>query len=107
MEMAAARIAAARAENPRLFHPLGQSVVESVHRRIANGTTRRDAVTALDHLDLSVDHVLDRARRTHAARTTPEAIGLRPLEPPEPIAARQNGHSNGHERPVVDSPSFR
>ncbi len=42
LEMAAARIASARAANPELFHPLGRSVVESVHERIARGTTRRD-----------------------------------------------------------------
>ncbi len=40
MEMTASRIAAARAVHPDLFHPLGRSVVESVHERIARGTTR-------------------------------------------------------------------
>lgn len=117
-EMAAARIASARAEHPELFHPLGRSVVESMHERIARGTTRRDAPAALEHLDLTVDHVLDRARLTHAARTSPEVIGLRSLDrriddltvdlPIEPLAARQNGNGrNGHDRPVADTPSFR
>ncbi len=55
MEMAAARIAAARAEHPELFHPLGPSVVESIHDRIARGTTRRDAKSGLDDLHLDVD----------------------------------------------------
>jgi hypothetical protein len=107
LEMAAARIAAARAEHPVLFHPLGRSVVDSVHARIAHGTTRRDAPTSLERLGLSVDQVLDRARLTHAGRTAPETIGLRPPSGVvEPVAQRQNGHRSGHEHPVVETPSF-
>jgi hypothetical protein len=98
MEMAAARIAVARAEHPELFHPLGLSVVESVHDRIARGTTRRDAKSGLDELDLGVDQVLQRAATTHSTRwssTLPapvlpaELLGA-PLA--EPLETRRNGH---------------
>lgn len=114
MEMAAARIAAARAEHPELFHPLGPSVVESVHERIARGTTRRDGRTGLAQLELTVEHVLERARCTHERRVrsrvafeppSPTAIALPAPLPvassrvlpsiPEPSAAA----SNGHDRP--------
>ena len=78
LEMAGARIAAARADHPELFHPLGRSVVESVHERIARGTTRRDATSGLDRLQLTVEHVLERAHRTHAQRVR----GGLPLAPP-------------------------
>jgi len=119
LEMAAARIASARAEHPELFHPLGPSVVESVHDRIARGTTRRDPATTITQLDLDVDQVLDRARTTHAMRTTPEVIGLRSSSrarpEPEPtavvrddVAGREraaHGH-NGHRPAVVETPSF-
>ena len=88
LEMAAARIAAARAENPELFHPLGRSVVESVHERIARGTTRRDGRVGLEHLTLTVDQVLERA----SARTPPASAArspalARPLAPAPAFAA--------------------
>jgi hypothetical protein len=76
LEMAAARIASARAARPDLFHPLGRSVVESVHERIARGTTRRDGISGLDRLGLTVDQVLARASATHAARRRGPAVEL-------------------------------
>ncbi|WP_117001034.1 hypothetical protein [Desertimonas flava] len=88
MEMAAARIAVARSERPELFHPLGRSVVESVHERIARGTTRRDGPSALERLDLTVEQVLERAELTHAARRAPRPDGSLAVRPrrrgPEP-----------------------
>jgi hypothetical protein len=98
MEMAAARIAAARAEHPELFHPLGPSVVESVHDRIARGTTRRDAKHGLDDLQLGVDRVLERAVATHSRRWAvplPAPV-LAPVIGP-PLDPRRNGHD---EAPV-------
>jgi hypothetical protein len=71
LEMAAARIAAARAEQPELFHPLGPSVVEAVHERIARGTTRRDAAGGIAGSQLDVDDVLARAVATHTHRWFP------------------------------------
>jgi len=107
LEMAAARIASARAEHPELFHPLGRSVVESVHERIARGTTRRDPRRALEQLGLVVDDVLDRARLTHATRTRPALERSAPL-PAGELLARHNGHEhNGHVETVPDTPSFR
>ena len=77
MEMAAARIAAARAEHPELFHPLGPSVVESIHDRIARGTTRRDAKSGLDDL-----HARCRpSARARAQRRTGRAGRLRCRRP--------------------------
>lgn len=115
MEMAAARIATARAEHPELFHPLGRSVVESVHERIARGTTRRDAWSALAQLELTVEHVLERARLTHAMRVrggaalAPPAPSAVPSPAPPPVAtllvpptlAEASAVSrNGHDRPT-------
>ena len=118
MEMTAARIAASRAQNPELFHPLGRSVVESVHERIARGTTRRDGRVGLEHLTLTVDQVLERAQRTYAARVGDPVAGagapsLAPapafaaptgtasyIPPPEAlVTVRRNG--NGHHEAVA------
>ena len=103
MEMTAARIAAARAQHPELFHPLGQSVVESVHERIARGTTRRDAKRGLDELQLGVDLVLERATATHSMRWSsglpapvlPAAVLVAAVDGPR--ETRRNGHD---EAPV-------
>jgi len=126
LEMAGARIAAARAEHPELFHPLGRSVVESVHERIARGTTRRDPATGLERLQLSVEHVLERARTTHAQRVrgglpldpptrtampaptappvVPVAAPPAPMLVPPLVPAPSSASSNGHNRPSdVDS----
>lgn len=96
MEMAAARIAVARSERPELFHPLGRSVVESVHERIARGTTRRDGPSALERLDLTVEQVLERAEYAHAARRAPRPAG-------EPLAPRPR--RRGLEPAVVPPPA--
>jgi hypothetical protein len=125
LEMAAARIASARADRPELFHPLGRSVVESVHERIARGTTRRDASSGLDQLGLTVEQVLERARATHAARRRSGAAALPapttvavpvpgPVPTPAPgapmlvpplVPAPAAQSRNGHGRPAdADSP---
>ena len=120
LEMAGARIAAARAEHPELFHPLGRSVVESVHERIARGTTRRDAISGLDRLQLTVEHVLERARQTHAQRVRgglpvgpstalpsptgvpvlPATVLIAPMLVPPLVPAPSAASSNGHGRPA-------
>jgi hypothetical protein len=119
LEMAAARIAAARSTRPDLFHPLGRSVVESVHERIARGTTRRDPESGLRQLGLTVDQVLERAAATHAARrrgpatdlpapTTASVIApppatamlVTPVVPPPSVESR-----NGHGRPATAAES--
>lgn len=118
MEMAAARIAVARSAHPELFHPLGPSVVESVHERIACGTTRRDGSAALERLELTVDQVLARARDAHASRRgVAPAVETEPAlrRPPtrtrtvvskaaHPTLARRNGHT---PVPDPDAVSFR
>ena len=119
LEMAAARIASARSTRPDLFHPLARSVVESVHERIARGTTRRDGESGLRHLGLTVDQVLERAAATHTARrrgpindfpaptnapvlAPPPATALlvTPVVPPPPAESR-----NGHGRPATAAES--
>lgn len=116
MEMAAARIAAARSEHPELFHPLGRSVVESVHERIARGTTRRDPRPGLAQLELTVEHVLERARVTHMMRAqgraeldelAPPAMSSPPpsttastLAVPATIGDPSTASGNGHDRPA-------
>ena len=109
LEMAAARIAAARAEHPELFHPLGQSVVESVHDRLARGTTRRDAKRGLGELRLGVDEVLERAAATHSMRWRPELPA--PMLPAAVIAAvvaeSPDVHRNGHDEAPVGAAAQR
>ena len=119
LEMAAARIAAARSTRPDLFHPLGRSIVESVHERIARGTTRRDPESGLRHLGLTVDQVLERAAATHSARRRgpatdlPAPITAPVLAPPAslapatavlvtPVVSPPSAESrNGHGRPAT------
>ena len=97
LEMAAARIAAARADAPRAVPPartLGRRVGARTHRpRARHGATRE---SALRHLGLTVDQVLDRAAATHAdaaaAGPTSEP-DRRPLlaPPPAPSLAPPTG----------------
>lgn len=124
LEMAAARIAAARSTRPDLFHPLGRSIVESVHERIARGTTRRDPESGLRHLGLTVDQVLERAAATHSARRRGPVTDHLPapttapvLAPPSllapatamlvtPVAPPPSAESrNGHGRPATAAES--
>lgn len=79
MELAAARIAGARANHPKLFHPLSTSVIELVHARLDRASTRLDAATELERQGLTVTQVLARAEQEHtrrqnliAAATTPQ-----------------------------------
>ena len=93
-------------------------MVESVHERIARGTTRRDGRVGLEHLTLTVDQVLERAQRTYAARVGGPVAGagapsLAPapafaaptgtasyIPPPEAlVTVRRNG--NGHHEAVA------
>jgi hypothetical protein len=98
-------------------------VVESVHERMARGTTRRDPESGLLHLGLTVDQVLDRAAATHATRRRGPATDLPSpatapvLAPPPaagtlvapvvpaPSAESRNGH--GHHADAVESAAER
>lgn len=108
LEMAAARVASARAAHPELFHPLARSVVAAVHARIAEGTTRRDPRESLDRLGLDIDQVLTRAAQTHDDRRVDNALPAPapgpqlslPFTPAprEPAASNGNGH---HHEPAA------
>jgi hypothetical protein len=85
MEMAANRIAVARAAQGTLFHPRSESVTDSVHAVAARMSTRLDAAQELRRMELTAQQVIAKGHVVHVNR-------LRPAPSVAPIAV---AHLNG------------